>query len=113
MSKPFIIRVIRVFLFVTGLLVPAGVFAQGFSNYNWYFGTTKRDLRFSRSDNSASLVTNQGVPFGQGGSAVATDPVTGDVLFYTDGNVIYDASHQPMSSALGGSTGQNQPVAIC
>ena len=56
-------------------LVPLGVAAQGFSGYNWYFGSSPQGIRFSRSTDSATLVNNQAIPFGAGGSAVAcSDP---------------------------------------
>ncbi|HEY9044272.1 MAG TPA: hypothetical protein VIN08_00165, partial [Ohtaekwangia sp.] len=88
--------------------------AQNFAGHNWYFGNSNRGIRFSRSDNSASLVTNQFTPFGTGGSAVASDPVTGNLIFYTDGTRVIDASHQAMpNGAITGSATRNQPVAIC
>lgn len=97
------------------LLIPAGVFAQDLTGYNWYFGSAQRDLRFARPGNSPILVTDQATPFGNGGSAVATDPTTGNVLFYTDGLRVYDWTNNLMApgSALTGDPIQNQPVAIC
>ena len=91
-----------------------GVMAQNFSGYNWYFGNSPQGIRFSRSDNSASLVTNQATPFGTGGSAVASDQVNGNLLFYTDGANIYDVSHtvMPNGTGLGANTSGNQPVAV-
>lgn len=93
----------------------AGVSAQDLTGHNWYFGSGQRDLRFGRSDNLPSLVTNQATPFGNGGSAVASDPVTGNLLFYTDGQRVYNWAHTAMfpGSALMGDPTQNQPVAIC
>jgi len=104
-------NLLRSFLFA---LLPFGVMAQGFSGYNWYFGNSPQGLRFSRSDNSASLVTNQATPFGTGGSAVASDQVNGNLLFYTDGANIYDVSHavMPNGTGLTSNTSGNQPVAI-
>jgi large repetitive protein len=116
MLKNFTVNTVRVCSVIVALmiLIPSGLLAQGYFNHNWYFGATKRDLRFSLTDQTASLVTNQAVPFGQGGSAVATDPLTGTLLFYTDGVQIYDALHLPMPGGpLMGTATQNQPVAIC
>ena len=94
--------------------MPVCTMAQNFAGHNWYFGNSNRGIRFSRSDNSASLVTNQFIPFGTGGSAVASDPVTGNLFFYTDGTRVIDASHQAMpNGAITGDATRNQPVAIC
>ncbi len=85
--------------------------AQTLAQHNWYFGNS--GLRFNRGNNSASVVTNQPPPFGTAGGAVATDPTTGNLLFYTDGNRVYDACHLLMpNSGLLGNTGGNQPAAI-
>jgi hypothetical protein len=97
------------------ILIPSGLVAQqGYFNHQWYFGTAQRDLRFNLANQTPSVVTNQNPSFGQGGSAVATDPLTGTLLFYTDGVNIYDATHVAMpGGSLMGTSSQNQPVAIC
>ncbi len=91
--------------------------AQDFSRYNWYFGNSTNAIRFSRSDNSASLISNKKVPFGTGGSAVATNSFNADLMFYSDGSRIYDITSSltpmPNGSGLTGNTSGNQPVAIC
>lgn len=114
MYKTFTVNTVRILSLVVGFLMPIGLLAQNFSAYNWYFGNSNRGIRFSRSDNSASLVTNQFTPFGQGGSAVASDPTSGDLLFYTDGVRVIDASHQQMpNGTLTGDNTRNQPVVLC
>jgi large repetitive protein len=91
--------------------------AQDFTQHNWYFGNSTSAIRFSRSDNTATLVTNQKTPFGTGGSAVVSNPYNADLLFYSDGSVIYDISGNPSAmpngTGLQGNTSGNQPVAIC
>lgn len=101
-------------LFLLILIQANLAFAQQYQGHNWYFGNSPSGLRFSRSDNSATLVNNQRTPFGTGGSSVASDPVNGNLLFYTDGSQIFDATHNlmPNGSALGAFTSGNQPVAI-
>ena len=96
------------------LTLPTVSLSQSYSGYNWYFGASQNGIRFSRSDGSATLVTNQAAAFGTGGSAVASDAVNGDLLFYTDGDNIYDRSHtvMPNGSSLGANTSGNQPVAV-
>lgn len=53
-------------------------------------------------------------PFSQGGAAVATDPATANLLFYTDGIRVYDATHSimPNGTGLNALANTNQPVAI-
>jgi hypothetical protein len=102
------------FLFFLTAVIPVCSQAQNFASHNWYFGNSNRGIRFSRSDDAASLVTNQFTPFGTGGSAVASDPVTGNLIFYTDGTRVVDASHQAMpNGTIIGDNTRNQPVAIC
>lgn len=97
------------------LLTGVESYGQTLAKHNWYFGSTQRSIRFNRVTNSASLVTNKAIPFGAGGSAVATDRGTGNLLFYTDGNRIFDANHaqMPNGAGLNGNAAGNQPVAIC
>ena len=86
--------------------------AQDFSGHNWYFGNSNLGIRFSRSDNSPSLISNK-TALGTGGSAVATDPVNGNLLFYSDGVNVYDITHTAMTGgSLSGNPAGNQPVAI-
>lgn len=104
-------KLLRSFLLA---MLPVGVMAQSFSGYNWYFGNSPQGIRFSRSDNSALIVNNQATPFGTGGSAVASDQVNGNLLFYTDGANIYDVSNtiMPNGTGLTANTAGNQPVAV-
>lgn len=108
------LRLSGIVLFVCLLAAADGIAQQTFSHHNWYFGNTTRGIRFSRSDNSPSLVNNKVIPFGTGGSAVASDPINGNLLFYTDGSRIIDVTHTQMPNG-GGITvaaNANQPVAI-
>ncbi|MBR9998280.1 MAG: PKD domain-containing protein, partial [Cyclobacteriaceae bacterium] len=81
----------------------------------WMFGQSDYNITFKKSDFTAQLDSIQNPAFGIGGSAVATDPITGELLFYTDGNVVYDRSHQLISTyapGLNGNTSANQPAAV-
>jgi len=101
-----------VLLLICVLAVSDGI-AQNFSRHNWYFGNSTRGIRFSRSDNSASLVTNQFTAFGTGGSAVATDQTNANLRFYTDGSRVIDLTHTQMpNGGLNPLTSANQSVAI-
>ncbi|MBX2963766.1 MAG: PKD domain-containing protein [Cyclobacteriaceae bacterium] len=107
----------RWLIVVSGLVFSWHVSAQDFTRHNWYFGNSNAAIRFNRSDNAANLVTNQKLPFGNGGSAVASNPINADLMFYTDGSRVYDISGvaAPMTNGTGllANTSGNQPVAIC
>jgi large repetitive protein len=111
------IHLYTLLLFAFLCLSATSAIAQNFSGHNWYFGNSSSPglgIRFNRGNNSAALVTDKTFPFGTGGSAVASDPINGNLLFYTDGSTIFDASHQimPNGTALGANTTSNQPVVI-
>lgn len=101
-------------LLVLILLLPFSLLAQDLSKHNWYFGNSANGIRFNRGTNVAQPVTNQATPFSQGGAAVATDPATANLLFYTDGIRVYDATHSimPNGTGLNALANTNQPVAI-
>jgi len=107
------IRSFYVFVGLGMLLLSFDGFSQTLSKHNWYFGTTQNSIRFNRVTNVPTLVTNKAVPFGAGGSAVATDPGNGNLLFYTDGNRIYDAQHVAMATDIIGNPAAKQPAVIC
>lgn len=95
------------------LVVPLGAGAQNLTGSNWYFGNTPQGVRFSRSDKTATIFTSPAAT-GTGGGAVANSAVNGDLLFYSDGQTIFDVSNQamPNGSGLGGNTAGNQAVAV-
>lgn len=95
------------------LLMAGPLSAQNFAGHNWYFGGEANGIRFNRPANDATLVDN-GAPLGIGASAVATNPVNGNLLFYTDGVTVYDVTHtaMPNGSALNGNPAGNQSVAV-
>ena len=88
--------------------------AQNYSRYNWYFGNSQYGIIFNKSDDQPNQTDTQATPFGNGASAVATDRISGDLLFYTDGEYVYDATHTIMFNwtGLNGNTSANQSVAI-
>ncbi|MBT1699669.1 gliding motility-associated C-terminal domain-containing protein [Fulvivirgaceae bacterium PWU4] len=110
-SLPLSFRALPLLLMV---IASFQVAAQNYAGHNWYFGNSNLAIRFNRADNLPTLLNNKAIPFGTGGSAVATDPVNGNLLFYTDGANIYDATHllMPAGGGLTANTAGNQPVAI-
>lgn len=103
----------RGFIFVILLVTTLSGMAQNNAGHNWFFGNNNLGIRFNRTDNSATLVTNK-TALGTGGSGTASDQITGSLLFYTDGTTIYDVTHaaMPGGAGLGGNASANQPVAI-
>ncbi|MBL6448357.1 gliding motility-associated C-terminal domain-containing protein [Fulvivirga sp. 29W222] len=85
--------------------------SQNYSGVNWYFGSNSEGIRFVRPQLRAKNVST---PFalGTGGSAVASDPITGEVIFTTDGNFVYDGMDRVLPTTLGGNTTLNQGVSI-
>ena len=86
-----------------------------YSDIFWLYGQSTYGITFRKSDFTAELDSIQNPNFGIGGSAVATDPITGDLLFYTDGNVVYDRGHTLIdgySAGLNGNTSSNQPAVV-
>jgi|APTNR8051073442_1049403.scaffolds.fasta_scaffold00242_8 gliding motility-associated-like protein len=96
------------------VILPFSILGQDLSKHNWYFGNSANGIRFNRGTNVAQPVTNQAMPFAQGGAAVATDPGTANLLFYTDGIRVYDATHalMPNGTGLNAQPNTNQPVAL-
>ena len=101
------------FTFLLLLITLVPLCAQNFSAHNWYFGNSDLGIRFSRADNSPSLISTK-ANLGPGGSAVATDPVNANLLFYSDGATVYDVTHSAMPNGTGltGNPAGNQPVVI-
>lgn len=95
-------------------LVGSVVYSQDLTHHNWYFGNSPQGIIFNRIDNTATLVNDQATPFGTGGSGVITDAVNANLLFYTDGQTVYDVTHKPMPNGggLNANTNGNQPVAV-
>lgn len=102
-----------IFLFAIGT---KAYYAQNFTNYNWYLGNGSQALIFNKSDSTPSLYNFQATPFGGAGASTASEPITGDLMFYSDGENIYDASHQIMDNGsfpnLQGNPAANQSCVI-
>ncbi len=107
-------RMRQYLLFLCFILMAHTGFSQNLQRYNWYFGNSTQAIRFNRTSAKPVLVT-KAIPFGTGGSATASDPSNANLLFYTDGQLVYDAAHSqmPAGSGLNANSSANQPVAIC
>lgn len=85
--------------------------AQNITETNWYFGDSQENLVFDLNGRDGYVQSNQFAPFGNGGSTVITDQFTGNLLFYSDGQQVFDAGNNLLSAGLSGNSGINVPVA--
>ncbi len=91
--------------------------AQDIVETQWLFGNSSQHITFDKNGRDPELFNSQITPFGIGGSGVVSDQFNGNLLFYSDGQNIYDASHS-LLPAIGGNTLNgdptiNQPVVTC
>ncbi len=107
-------RMRKLFLFLFLNMLAVAGFSQNLERYNWYFGNSTQAIRFNRTSTLPSIVS-KAIPFGTGGSSTASDPTNANLLFYTDGNNVFDASHfvMPNGGGLTANTSGNQPTVIC
>ncbi|HLU90736.1 MAG TPA: hypothetical protein VKZ51_12940, partial [Cyclobacteriaceae bacterium] len=94
-------------------------FSQGFNNNEWIFGycegTDNNYISFGKDGIAKVNTLPAANTFGKGNAAMAVDPVTGQVLFYTDGALVYNYLNLAMQGVvgeLGGSETGRQTVAI-
>lgn len=88
-------------------------------NNIWYFGATS-GINFPSGGGAPTQIPTspaRGAFTGGEGCGVATNPISGQVMFYTDGISIYNANNEPMSNSpvggLGGCNSSAQAVAFC
>lgn len=80
------------------LLLLASLSGYGqYQDHIWYFGNSTAGLSFNAS-NIPSGLNNKYTPFGAEGCFVATNPTTGELMFYTSGNTIINKNHVPMQN---------------
>lgn len=92
--------------------------AQDIVETNWYFGNSPNAFEIDKSARTATLLTDQAVPFGMGGSAVINEQFTGNLLFYSDGQLVYDGTHTLLpviagGVVLNGDPSLSQPAVAC
>ncbi|MCH7408207.1 gliding motility-associated C-terminal domain-containing protein [Belliella sp. DSM 111904] len=100
------------------LLLPFLSFSQGVNNNEWIFGycnddNIKRVVSFGRG--SEPTIRDISGAYNSNNSAVAVDPITGNVIFYTDGELIYNGDNNIMTGVGNGVNGNSegrQQVAI-
>jgi gliding motility-associated-like protein len=82
-------------LFIIITSISIGAYSQKEAN-NWYFGN-KAGITFQ--DGSPTILTNSSLN-SMFGTAVISDS-TGNLLFYSDGKVVYNRNHQQMPNGYG------------
>ncbi|TRX55967.1 hypothetical protein FNH22_17545 [Fulvivirga sp. M361] len=110
MSHTELRRVCLLLIFVVGSF--SNLLAQSYSGINWYFGNNDKSIRFTRPTLAPDTLSLPNI-LGAGGGAVATDAITGEIWFYTDGINVYDRTDFQLATTVDGSTTRNQSVAIC
>ncbi|MFD0796988.1 T9SS type B sorting domain-containing protein [Maribacter chungangensis] len=79
-----------------GLLLPMALWAQG-ETANWYFGE-QAGLKFN-NDGSVNALTDGRLNTFEGCATISN--AFGDLLFYTDGIIVYDRNHNIMENGSG------------
>ncbi|EKB49930.1 gliding motility-associated C-terminal domain-containing protein [Cecembia lonarensis] len=120
---------INLFFIALGLLIIFGnhqkVYAQGFNNNQWIFGycgsgQENSYLSFGRGEDPVIRTLPPSILIGDengnvDNNAIVIDPITGQILFYTNGVLVYNYDDQIIQGAPNGINGQTdvrQTVAI-
>jgi hypothetical protein len=104
----------RVTMIISLLACQLAVQGQTISNTQWFFGQSSANLQFDKNGFNVYEEERMNANFGIGGPGVASNPFTGNLLFYTDGVNVYDASHStiPGGNNLNGNPDINQSAII-
>ncbi|HAA19503.1 MAG TPA: hypothetical protein DCP28_12310 [Cytophagales bacterium] len=97
------------------LLCISNLRAQNFSDYNWLFGNHQQHISFLKGSGAFDVLDTTGISLGLQGASVASTGQSGELLLFTDGVTIYDASYQPMrgqAANLNGDTLGNAATVI-
>lgn len=87
--------------------------AQNVSETRWFFGNSIYNLVFDRNGREVYLDSVQSPIYrGRAGGITITDQFTGNLLFYSDGSEVFDATHLPTldGSVLDARVTYNNPV---
>ena len=95
-------RNLKVVLLLIGILVSFVSRGQDFTRNNWYFTGNDQALIFGK-DSAASATLSRGKisQNNVGEKVTATDPTSGDLIFYSDGINVYDATYAVMQNGDG------------
>ncbi|WP_420316030.1 PKD domain-containing protein [Ekhidna sp.] len=112
---PYRSSISRFTFFVLLFSISSVLVAQNATETRWYFGNSSENLVFDQNGRDVFLQTDQSTPFGNAGAVTITDQFTGNLLFYSDGVNVYDASHTivPSGAGLSGASNINVPAVSC
>ncbi|RIW14039.1 hypothetical protein D0X99_14635 [Algoriphagus lacus] len=121
-SSPISIRFILIFTSFISLSffgINGLGYSQGFNDNEWIFGycgsgTPNSYLSFGKGGTANVQTLPGSVIIGAKNNAIAIDPITGQPLFITNGELVYDYSSQPIQgvgSGLNGDIDGHQKVA--
>ena len=107
---------LNLILFLVGA---QGGYTQGFNNNEWIFGYCEGGennfLSFGKDGRARVANLAGSITLGKGNTAMAIDPISGEILFYTDGALVYNYLNEPIQGIigeLGGDETERQSVAI-
>ena len=98
----------RVFLL---LLLSVAALGQKNSQLHWYFSQNNNGIFFDQNTLDPRLETIPNT-LNSGQSGVASDPVTGELIFYTDGARVYDKFHRLVTNGSGLQANEAGPQAV-
>jgi large repetitive protein len=109
----------RLVFLLSFFLYSINSFSQGFNNNEWIFGECPTGeinyLSFGKGGDPIVRNLPQGTIVGQNNNAVAIDPISGNIIFYSNGVLVYDANNQPlegMAPGINGNIDGRQELAI-
>ena len=106
-SFPYIFHLSLVFAF---FVAQFSAYSQGFNDNEWIFGycetsTENNYLSFGKGGNPTVQTLPSSVLIGKNNNAIAIDPITGQPLFLTNGELVYDYSSNPIQGSAPGLNG--------
>jgi large repetitive protein len=111
-SIPYSIRFILIFTKTIFLLLVGFSnisFGQGFNENEWIFGycpgSPNNYLSFGKSGSANVQTLPSTVLIGSNNNALAIDPITGQPLFVTNGELVYDFASKPLEGSAPGLNG--------
>ena len=86
----------KLILMIPICFLAIGAGCQSYEKTFWHFGETSRGLYFDVAGNSPVVTNNSYTPYTNEGCAVLNHPISGDLLFYSDGIKAVDTNHDVM-----------------
>lgn len=112
-SSPNSIRFTYIFtlsITIALFVIQFSAYSQGFNNNEWIFGycdssTSNNYLSFGKGGTATVQTLPSTVLIGKNNNAIAIDPITGQPLFITNGELVYDFSSRPIQGSAPGLDG--------